>query len=153
MKARFFEDFAVGDRLKSQAVTLTESMIVDYAAFYDPQPIHMDKAGAEAGYFGGLIASGWQVGAIAFRMVVQAGWLYGGAIASPGIDKVRWLAPVRPGDTIHTEVEVTGARPSSKGGRGILELAYEVKNQKGEIVMTWQGIQIMATRPAEQGES
>ena len=110
MKPRYFEDFAVGDRIVTGAVTLTEGNIIDYAMRYDPQPIHVDVEASKEGFYGGLIASGWQVGAIAMRMTWQSGFIFGGSLGSPGIDELRWLKPVRPGDTIHAEIEVTATR-------------------------------------------
>lgn len=148
MKPRYYEDFAAGDRAVTQGVTLTEANIIDYGLRFDPQPIHIDKIAAEQGFYRGLIASGWQVAALAFRMVWQSGFLYGGSLGSPGVDELRWLKPVRPGDTIFVEVGVTGTRLSSKGGRGYVEVAYTVKNQKGETVLTLKGVQIIAVRPS-----
>lgn len=147
MKPRYFEDFAVGDRLTTPGITLTEANIVDFGLRFDPQPIHIDKVAAEQGFYGGLIASGWQVGALAFRMTWQSGFLYGGSIGSPGVDELRWLKPVRPGDTIAVDVEVTGTRISSKGNRGYVNVNYMVKNHKGETVMTMKSVQLIATRP------
>ncbi len=147
MKPRHFEDFRVGDTLTTGGITLTEANIVDYGLRYDPQPIHIDKVAAEAGFYRGLIASGWQVGSLAFRMVWQSGFLYGGSIGSPGVDELRWLKPVRPGDTISVELEVTGTRLSSKGDRGYVNVAFTIKNQKAETVMTMKSVQLIATRP------
>jgi len=148
VKPRYFEDFAVGDRLTTPGITLTEANIVDFGLRFDPQPIHIDKVAAEQGFYGGLIASGWQVGALAFRMTWQSGFLYGGSIGSPGVDELRWLKPVRPGDTITVDVEVTGTRLSSKGDRGYVNVNFTIKNQKGETVMTMKSVQLIAARPA-----
>ncbi len=147
MKPRYFEDFAAGDRVTTGGVTLTEGNIIDYAMRYDPQPIHVDAEAARNGFYGGLIASGWQLGAIAMRMTWQSGFLYGGSLGSPGLDELRWLKPVRPGDTIHVEIEVTGTRLSSKGDRGYANLSFAIKNQKGETVMTMKSVQLLALRP------
>jgi acyl dehydratase len=150
VKPRYFEDFAVGDRLTTPGITLTEANIVDFGLRFDPQPIHIDKVAAEQGFYGGLIASGWQVGALAFRMTWQSGFLYGGSIGSPGVDELRWLKPVRPGDTITVDVEVTGTRISSKGNRGYVNVNFAIKNHKGETVMTMKSVQLIATRPASK---
>ncbi len=147
MKPRYFEDFAAGDRLVTGGVTITEAMIIDYALRFDPQPIHLDKTAADNGFYGGLIASGWQVGSLAFRLVVQSGFLSGGSLGSPGIDELRWLKPVRPGDTIHVDIAVTATRLSGKGGRGYVDVEYTVKNQHGETVMAMKGVQLIAARP------
>ncbi|MCW5774119.1 MAG: MaoC family dehydratase [Rhodospirillaceae bacterium] len=148
MKPRYFEDFAVGDRIVTPGITLTEGNIIDFAMRYDPQPIHVDAVAAGSGFYGGIIASGWQLTALAFRMLWQSGFIYGGSLGSPGVDELKWLKPVRPGDTISVEAEVIGARLSAKGGRGYLTVVYTVKNQNGDAVMTMKGAQIMALRPA-----
>lgn len=148
MKPRYFEDFAAGDRVVTPGVTLTDANIIDFGLRYDPQPIHIDKIAAEQGFYRGLIASGWQVAALAFRVVWQSGLLYGGSLGSPGVDELRWLKPVRPGDTIFVEAAVTGTRLSAKGDRGYLNVSYDVKNQRGETVLTMKGVQIQALRPS-----
>ena len=93
MKPRYFEDFATGDRVVTQGITLTEANIVDFGLRYDPQPLHIDKIAAEQGFYGGLIASGWQIAALAFRMFWQSGFIYGGSLGSPGVQDLRWLKP------------------------------------------------------------
>jgi len=148
VKPRYFEDFAAGDRVVTQGITLTEANIIDFGLRFDPQPLHIDKIAAEQGFYGGLIASGWQVAALAFRLFWQSGFIYGGSLGSPGVEGLRWLKPVRPGDTVFVEAEVTSLRLSSKGDRGYLSVAYAVKNQKGEDVLTMTGTQIMALRPS-----
>jgi acyl dehydratase len=152
VKPRYFEDFAPGDRLVTPGITLTEANIIDFGLRFDPQPIHIDKLAAEKGFYGGLIASGWQVGALAFRMVWQSGFLYGGSLGSPGVDELRWLKPVRPGDTIAVEAHVTGKRLSSKGDRGYVNVDYAVKNQSGETVMSMKSVQLVAVRTADGDE-
>jgi acyl dehydratase len=148
VKPRYFEDFAAGDRVVTQGITLTEANIIDYGLRFDPQPLHIDKIAAEQGFYHGLIASGWQVAALSFRLFWQSGFIYGGSLGSPGVDELRWLKPVRPGDTIFVEASVAGTRLSSKGDRGYVCVAYAVKNQKGETVLTMTGTQIMALRPS-----
>jgi acyl dehydratase len=148
VKPRYFEDFAEGDRVVTQGITLTEANIIDFGLRFDPQPLHIDKIAAEQGFYHGLIASGWQVASLAFRLLWQSGFIYGGSLGSPGVDELRWLVPVRPGDTIFVEAAVTGTRLSSKGDRGYVGVAYAVKNQKGETVLTMKGTQIMALRPS-----
>ncbi len=148
MKPRYFEDFAAGDRLTTLGITLTEGTMTQFALRYDPQPIHLDRPAAEAGFYRGLIASGWLVSALAFRMVWQSGFLYGGSLGSPGLDRLQWLKPVRPGDTLHVDLHVTRTRPSSKGGRGYVHVTYDVKNQHGDTVMSMDSVQLIAMRPA-----
>lgn len=148
MNERYFEDFAVGDIYQSESVTLTESDIIDFALKYDPQPFHVDRLTAERSQFGGLIASGWQVAALSFRMFVQAGVLRGGGMGSPGLDRLRWLQPVRPDDTIHARATVTEVRESSsRRDRGYVTLDFEVRNQRDETVMSYTAVEIVARRP------
>lgn len=147
MTPRYFEDFAAGQVCATEGVTLSEAMMIDYGLRFDPQAIHIDREAAQATLYKGLIASGWMVAALSFRMLVQSGFIAGGSLGSPGVDELRWLKPVRPGDTIRTEATVTLCRQSSKGGRGYVHLQLAVKNQRGETVMTFRSVQIMATRP------
>jgi acyl dehydratase len=147
MTDRYFDDFAIGERIVTQGVTLTESMIIDFALRYDPQPFHLDVEAARQSNYGGLIASGFQTLALGFRMVIETGVFRAASMGSPGFDELRWLKPVRPGDTLHTEIEVTEKRPSSsKSDRGILRIAYSIKNQKDEAVLTFLSMHLLKRR-------
>ncbi len=149
MTERYLDDFEVGERFAGPGITVSEAQILDFGLMYDPQPFHIDRETAAKSPFGGLIASGFQTLALGFRSFYQAGVINHASIGSPGIDELRWLKPVRPGDTLHTEAEVTSVRASqSKPDRGVLHLAWEVKNQTGETVMTLTGMQILRRRPA-----
>ncbi len=149
MSQLYFEDFSVGDEFASGGVTLTESDIIDFALQYDPQRIHTDVEAASRSIYGGLIASGWQVIGLAFRMFVQSGVLGEAAMGSPGLEEVRWLKPVRPGDTVHMKVRVAATRPSKpRDDRGYLTMEYRSLNQRDEVVTTMRSIQIVARRPA-----
>jgi len=151
MQDHFFEDFEVGETFESQGMTLTEGAIIDFALTYDPQPFHIDKVAATASHFGGLIASGWQVAAIGFRLITQTGFLKGGGMGSPGLEDVRWHRPVRPGDTLRTTAAVTEIRPSSsRRDRGYVTLAFEILNQDDAAVMSFSAIEIIARRPTEK---
>ena len=144
MTDRYFEDFSVGDRFESRGVTLTESMIVDFALRHDPQPFHIDIEAAKSSIYGGLIASGFQTLALGFRMVLETGIFRAASMGSPGFDELRWLRPVRPGDTLHTEFEVLEKKPStSKPDRGIARIRYRIKNQNGEDVITFTAMQLL----------
>lgn len=148
MADRYYEDYTVGEVIKAPGVSLGESDIIDFALRYDPQPIHLDRVAAEGSIYNGLIASGWQVIALAFRMLVQHGLLGRGSLGSPGLDEVRWLKPVRPGDTIYPSAEVVETRRSaSKPDRGIVRLRYRIDNQKGETVATLASVQLIQRRP------
>ena len=150
MTGRTFDDFKVGERFTSPGITVSEAQILDFALMYDPQPFHIDREAAAKSPFGGLIASGFQTLALGFRSLYPAGAINHSSIGSPGFDELRWLKPVRPGDTLHTEVEVMSVRASkSKPDRGILHLAWEVKNQTGETVMTLTGMHLLRRRVAD----
>ena len=149
MTDRYFDDFEVGERFAAQPVTLSEELIKSFALDYDPQPFHIDAAAAAESHFGGLIASGFQTLALAWRSFYEEGVLAACSMGSPGMDKLRWVRPVRPGDAIRTEAEVRELRPSrSKPDRGFLTMAYEVANQDGELVMSFVCVHILARRPA-----
>lgn len=138
MDTRYLDDLQPGQRFITGGITLTESQIIDFAWRYDPQPFHLDaNAGAESPY-GGLIASGFQSLALCFRLFIQSGILAESSLGSPGIDELRWLAPVRPGDTLHSDVEVLEVRPSaSKPDRGIARLKYQAINQRDEAALSF----------------
>ncbi|MBM3584308.1 MAG: MaoC family dehydratase [Alphaproteobacteria bacterium] len=137
MNERAYEDYTVGERIVSRGHTLTEAAIIDFAFRYDPQPFHIDVEAARQGPFGGVIASGFQTLAVAFRILWDTGAIAGG-LGSPGFDELRWLKPVRPGDTIRTRIEILEKRvSSSKPDRGILRVRHDVVNQRDEPAMTF----------------
>ena len=147
MIERCYEDYSAGEVVRAPGFTLTETAIIDWALAYDPQPIHLDKPAAEKSIYGGLIASGWQVVSICFRLLVQAGLLGSASLGSPGVDEVRWLLPVRPGDTVYPEAEVLDMRVSrSKPDRGLVTIAYRAVNQRGETILTMHAVQIVRCR-------
>ena len=150
MGNHWFEDFEVGQRFVSQGMTFTEASIIDFASRYDPQRFHIDIKAAAETHFGGIIASGFQTLAQSFRMFFDLGVLRESGIGAPGIEELSWTAPVRPGDTVHTVVEVLEIRSSrSKTDRGIVRLGYTVRNHRGEVVMTMTVPQIVSRRPAD----
>jgi acyl dehydratase len=147
MTDRYFDDFAVGESFETRGVTLTESGIIDFAMSYDPQPFHIDVEAARRSNYGGLIASGFQTLALGFRMVLETGIFRACSMGSPGFDELRWRRPVRPGDTLHVESEVMEKKPSSsRPDRGILRMAYRIKNQKGEEVLTFLSMHLLKRR-------
>jgi len=149
MDTRFLDDITPGQRFTSPGLTLSEAEIIDFAWRYDPQPFHLDANAAAASPYGGLIASGFQSLAICFRLFIQSGVLAESSMGSPGIDELRWLAPVRPGDTLHSEIEVQEVRPSiSKPDRGIARLKYQAVNQHGDAVLSFIVIHLLRRKPA-----
>ena len=147
MADRYFDDFEIGERFVTPGITLTESLIIDFAMRYDPQPFHIDAEAAKESNYGGLIASGFQTFALGFRMVLETGVFRACSMGSPGFDELRWLRPVRPGDTLHVAAEVMEKKASnSKPDRGILRMAYRIKNQKGEEVLTFLSMHLLRRR-------
>ena len=144
MDTRYLDDLTPGQRFTTPGLTLTEAEIIDFAWRYDPQPFHLDANAAANSPYGGLIASGFQSLAICFRLFIQSGLLADSSMGSPGIDELRWLAPVRPGDTLHSEIEVLEVKPSSsKPDRGIARLRYNAVNQHQEAVLSFIVIHLL----------
>ncbi len=148
MTGRWFEDFKVGDVVETRGVTVTEAQIIDFALMFDPQAFHTDVQAAEGGPFGGLIASGFQTLGLTFRLLLATGVFEGTSLGSGAMDEVRWLKPVRPGDTLRVRMEVIELRPSRNGLRGIVRCAYTTLNQRAEPVMTCRIDQIVAVNPS-----
>jgi acyl dehydratase len=145
---RYFEDYPVGAVYVGGPISVSEADILAFARRYDPQPMHVDKAAAEAGQFGGLIASGWHTGSLMMQLLV-AHFVPPANLASPGLDELRWLRPVRPGDSLSLRATVESARPSrSKPDQGVIVSFVEVLNQDGEVVMTLKPISLMRRRPS-----
>jgi len=144
---RYWEDFAVGDVTELGEVDVTEEEIVAFAERYDPQPFHVDPVAAKDGPFGGLIASGWHTGALFMGLFVRGVLLDSAAMGSPGIEQVRWTAPVRPGDRLSARITVTDTQPSATNPkRGTIFTTSEVFNQDGVLVMTMQARGFFARR-------
>ena len=136
MAGHAFEDFKLGQCFETEGLTLTESMIVEFGFAFDPQPFHIDAQSACRSPYGGLIASGFQTLALTFRLFRDTGVITGTSHGEAGADEVRWLRPVRPGDTLSVKVTVVGLLPSRNAERGTVRLAYATINQCGEVVMT-----------------
>ena len=144
---RYWEDFATGDTTELGTVTVTAKEIVAFAEQYDPQPFHIDAEAAAGGPFGGLIASGWHTTALFMGLFVRGILLDSASMGSPGVEEIRWLEPVRPGDTLTARVTVTDVRPSSKrADRGTVFTTSEVLNGEGRVVMTLKARGLFARR-------
>jgi acyl dehydratase len=144
---RYFEDYPVGAVFTGGPISVSEQEILDFARRYDPQPMHVDKAAAEAGPFGGLIASGWHTGSLMMQMLARH-FVPHGNLASPGLDELRWVRPVRPGDRLSLRATVESARRSrSKPDQGVVISVVEVLNQDGKVVMSLKPISLMRCRP------
>ncbi len=148
---KYFEDFPVGGTLDCGSKTFSREEIVAFARQFDPQPFHVDEEKARHSVFGGLIASGWHTCAVCMRLVVDAIVNQTASMGSPGVDSIRWLKPVRPGDTIRLRATVIEAEPSkSRPDRGRLTFTYEVSSDS-DVVMTMQAVAIIGRRPAAAG--
>jgi acyl dehydratase len=146
---QYFEDFALGDVFRARPVSVSEAEIVEFARRYDPQPFHTDSAAAAKSQFGGLIASGMQVMAVSFASMIEAGFLRGGGMGSPGLDEVRWWKPTRPGDAIVMQARVIEIKSSAtRTDRGYVTLVFEVFNHKRERVMSYNCVEIVKRRTA-----
>jgi acyl dehydratase len=145
----WFEDFPAGMAVEVAGPTLTRESILEYARRYDPQPFHTDEAAAKQSIYGGLIASGWHTVSLVMRMICDAYLLEAASLGSPGVNEVRWLKPVRPGDTIRLRMRVLEAKPSaSKPDRGTVLHRWEVFNQNDELVLTMEGYGMFRRRTA-----
>jgi acyl dehydratase len=144
---RYWEDFEVGDVTELGPATVTAEEIVEFASRYDPQPFHLDEGAGRASPFGGLVASGWHTTALFMSMFVRAILLDSASLGSPGVDEIRWRAPVRPGDTLTGRTTITDIQPSSTNpGRGTVFTTNEVYNQDGVLVMTMKARGFFARR-------
>ncbi|MEP7180847.1 MAG: MaoC family dehydratase [Betaproteobacteria bacterium] len=147
VNARHFEDYAPGSTCEFGPVRVDADEIVEFGRRYDPQPIHTDPAAAAAGPFGGLIASGWHTIALVMRVLVERYLSHVASLVSPGIDELRWLKPVRPGDELYVRVTVQEAtRSRSKPDRGLVRTFIETVNQDGDAVMTFKAMNLIRCR-------
>ena len=131
----YFEDLVVGQRFVSHDLAIDAAMIKEYAAKYDPQPFHLDEAAAANSIFAGLAASGWHTASLTMRLLVDTLPFAGGFIGS-GLDELRWPFPVRPGDRLHVEAEVTELRPSnSRPTQGWAKMTCTTLTDAGKAVL------------------
>jgi acyl dehydratase len=143
----YFEDYVVGTVHEFGSIAVEESEVIDFARRFDPQPFHIDPEAAKQSVFGGLIASGWHTAAMMMGMIVEHYLAQSASLGSPGIDELRWLKPVRPGDTLTARVTVLESRRSrSKPDRGIVYSLIEVLNQHQEMVMTLKALNLIRCR-------
>jgi len=148
---RYFDDFAVGDTYELGSTTVDEESIITFAKQFDPQPFHLDEEAAKTTIYGGLIASGWHTGSITMRLLYDGLVKDTVSLGSPGVDELRWVKPVRPGDTLSARVTVLECIPSrSKPDRGIVRSAVELRNQHGEVVVTSKGLSLFGRRPVQR---
>jgi acyl dehydratase len=143
-----YEDYVVGERRLLGSRSVSEEDLLRFSHEFDPQPFHIDKAAAEKSIYGGLIASGWHICAVAMRVICDSFLAKSAALGSPGVEQIRYISPMRPGDTLTVHYTVLEARPSaSKPDRGVLLTEIDIENQDGRKVATIRGYSMVARRP------
>lgn len=148
---RSFEDFEPGETIALGSKTVTRDEIVAFAAEFDPQPFHLDEAAGEASLLGGLAASGWHTIAMLMRLLCDNLLLNSSGKGSPGVEEVRWMRPVRPGDVLTASAEVVSARVlNSRPDLGMVDFLFTVIDQTGATVMTQRNKILFGRREVSQ---
>jgi len=149
-RMQYFEDVEIGTGRETASRTLSKDEIIEFAREFDPQPFHLDEAAAKQSLYGGLIASGWHTASVMMRLLVDTFVGRTASIGSPGFDNLRWLKPVRPGDTIRARSVCIEKTPSkSRPDLGSVKFHTEVFNQRDEVVMSLTSIGLYLKRPAQ----
>jgi acyl dehydratase len=143
----WFDDLKLGMGFTSDKVTVSKDDILRFAAEFDPQPFHTDEVAAKSSILGGLAASGWHTAALAMKLAVAARPFGPHPLFGAGVDDLRWLKPVRPGDTLHLEGEVVELVASRTKPQGVARVKWTAYNQNGEAVYTFNPIAIVPRRP------
>ena len=145
---RYFEDYIPGSVHEYGPIAVEEDEVLAFGRRFDPQPFHTDPQAARKSAYGGLIASGWHTAALMMRLFSDHYLSKAASLGSPGVDELRWLRPVRPGDRLRLRVTVMdGTRRSrSKPDRGILRSFIEMRKQDGEVVMTMKALNLLSCR-------
>jgi acyl dehydratase len=153
MAKLYFEDFEPGAVRDYGPRLVTREEIVGFAAEFDPQPMHLDEEAGRASMLGGLAASGWHTCCLMMRMAADGFVLNSASMGAPGVDEVRWLAPLRPGSRITLRTTVLDSRSSaSRPEMGFVKMLFEVCDDKNTLLMTLTASLIMGRR-AEQAAS
>ena len=146
---QYFEDFPVGRTLEMGPLQVKADDIVRFARQFDPQPFHLDEEAGRKSLFGGLSASGWHTAAMSMRLIFDGFLKDSASQGSPGIPKLRWTKPVRPGEELRLNATVSEAKPSaSKPDRGFVAIDYELRNEAGEVKLQMTATHILLRRPA-----
>ncbi|WP_428697981.1 MaoC family dehydratase [Stappia sp.] len=144
---RYFEDFRPGDTIPLGSKTVSREEVISFAAEFDPQPFHLDEAAGAASLLGGLAASGWHTIAMLMRLMCDNLLLNSSGKGSPGVEEVRWMRPVRPGDTLSASAEVVSARVlNSRPELGMVDFLFTLADQTGVTVMTQRNKILFARR-------
>ena len=149
MNKRHFEDFAVGDTEEFGNYITSQDDIIEFATEFDPQPFHIDPEAAKEHFFGGIIASGWHTGSMLMRMIVDHQVGNSSSMGSPGMDELRWISPVRPGEHLKAQSEVLQLTPHKyKNDRGFVKFKHTVLTHEGEVKMTMISSILFGKRPS-----
>jgi acyl dehydratase len=144
---RYLDDYRVGERNRGVEVSVSADDIIAFARQFDPQPFHLDPEAAKTSLFGGHVASGWHMTALAMRLIVDGDLKPAGGVIGRGVDELRWPNPLRPGDRVHIRGQVLEIIPSaSKPDRGTLRVRMELVNHNGQVVMSFIAILVVPRR-------
>ncbi len=150
-EARYFEDYPTGAVYEFGSIAVEEAEIIAFAQRFDPQPFHTDPEAAKQSAFGGLIASGWHTASLTMRLLVDHFISREASLGSPGVDELRWIKPVRPGDVLSLRLTVLETkRLQSQPDRGIIRSLVEVLNQNEKVVMTMKPVGFLRCREADR---
>ena len=145
---RYFEDLPAGTLIDCGTRFVSKEEIIRFAKEFDPQPFHIDEVAAAKTHFGGVVASGWHSGSIAMRMVVDAVFGDSASMGSPGMERMRWLKPLRADSTVNVKLRVLEAELSkSRPDRGKLKVAFEMYDDKGVLLMDTIAMVLFGRRP------
>lgn len=140
----FFEDFTIDFEFKTGSRSITKQEILDFANEWDPQSFHVDELAALKSPYKGIIASGWQTLLVAFKLLLDTNIFKESSIGSPGMKDVRWILPVRPNDCLQVFGKVVSSKKSkSKPDRGFVNIIYDVKRNKDELVCSYEATHIL----------
>ncbi|MFD0916393.1 MaoC family dehydratase [Pseudahrensia aquimaris] len=143
-----YDNLAIGQEFALGPKLVTAEEIIEFASEFDPQPFHLDPESDQAAQVGGLIASGWHTCSMFMRMMCDGFILDSTSQGSAGLDEVRWLLPVRPGDRLTGTARVVEKRvPKSRPDLGMVQFEYTLNNQNGETVMTIKGNGMLGRTP------
>lgn len=144
----YFEDFIPGNVIELGQRPVGEEEVLRFAREFDPQSFHIDHDAAKNSIFGGIIASGWHTCGMIMRMVVDGFLANSSSMGSPGVDEIRWLVPVKPGDVLNVSAETLSSKASSsKPDRGVVFTLWKAVNQRGELVCTIKGMGMFGRKP------
>jgi acyl dehydratase len=142
-----FEDIVVGATVPFGRKVVSKNEIIAFARAFDPQPFHLDEEAAKSSLIGHLCASGWHSCAMLMRMLADEVLNKAASLGSPGLEEVKWLKPVFPGDVLTARYTCTAKRVlGSRPGVGLCQVLFEMLNQDGDVVMTWTGSQLFKVR-------